>query len=203
MTVLGLDTAEFITVRIGRKNEDDFPTLHIGHVYFAVERPRDHRFLHDAATSWKQSDSFLQGDRVYGQFGADDWWLIPVRFPATSTDAVINMPILGSIISSSPEGTTMSYRADFTVSEIQRSSLLAGNAQLILTENLFTPDPDFRPQTFEGSLLPIPEPSGTVLLAAGLIALVWKQRFGSLRFTFVRFSNPKIRHLRFHHPATH
>ena len=118
---------------------------------------------------------YLSGDRLVGQLATADAWRISIRFPATSTEPLTDLKVLGPIVSAHlpqykfPGGVTISYRADFTLSESQRSLLLAGDATLILTESIISPGHE--PEVFQGVLLPIPEPLPMALLAAGIAAL--------------------------------
>lgn len=104
---------------------------------------------------------YLSGNELFGGFNLIDSWLINVHFPATPTESSADFQFLGPIDSvyppqdGFPGGETISYDADFTLDDSQVQLLLSGQAQIELTQDLFSTGPNFTPQTAQGFLLPV------------------------------------------------
>ena len=125
---------------------------------------------------------YLNGNELFGGFAMSDYWLISVEFSASANDPAASLSLLGPVDSvyppfdGFPGGESITYSGDFTLDESQIGQLLAGQAQIKIVQDLFSTDPDFSPLTFQGTLLPTPEPSTWAFLAAGAATLFFRRK---------------------------
>ena len=104
---------------------------------------------------------YLSGNHLWGSFGMTDFWVVTVHFPATATEPASDLRVLGPIVSAYPPfegfpgGVSISYRADFLLTDNQRRLLFAGKAEIVLMQGVFSTDPGFEPQIVRGPLLPV------------------------------------------------
>jgi hypothetical protein len=129
---------------------------------------------------------FLSGNDLTASFATTDLWLASIHFPATTTNPAADLQLLGPVVSvyppfdGIPGGEGITYSGDFLLSDSQKQLLLAGQAQLVLTQDLFTTDPSFQPQVVEGALLdfvvaPLAAPQ---IVRPGNLRLNWQSQAG-------------------------
>jgi hypothetical protein len=101
---------------------------------------------------------FLSGNDLRASFATTDLWLVSIHFPATVANPAADLQLQGPVVSvyppfdGFPGGESISYNGDFLLSESQKQLLLAGQVQLVLTQDLFSTDPSFQPQVVVGAL---------------------------------------------------
>ncbi len=129
---------------------------------------------------------FLSGNALSASFATTNLWLASIHFPATTTNPPDDLQIGGPIVSvyppsdGLPGGESITYSGNFILSEHQEHLLLAGRAELVLTQDLFSIDPSFQPQVVEGALMDfVVAPLAPVqIVRPGNLRLCWQSQSG-------------------------
>ena len=129
---------------------------------------------------------FLSGNNLTASFATTNLWLASIYFPATTTNPPSTLQIGAPVDSvyppfdGFPGGESITYSGAFVLSQNQKQLLLAGLAQLVLTQDLLSIDPSFQPQVVEGALLdfivaPLAAPQ---IVRPGNLRLTWQSQVG-------------------------
>jgi len=124
---------------------------------------------------------FLSGNDLTANFFTTDAWLVSIHFPATTTNQAADLQIVGPVISDDESGDDIfTFSGDLLLSRSEEQLLLAGQAELVLTQDEYSSDPSFQPQVLYVTLLDVPVvPLAPVqIVRPGNLRLTWQSYAG-------------------------
>jgi hypothetical protein len=136
--------------------------------------------------------AYLSGNALWTTFGnTSNYWLPSIHIPATSTDPAVDLQfnppsvffvepyhsVCGTV--NDPGGEFFNYGGEFVLSDNQTQLVLAGQATLVLTQDVSS-DPSIQPEVVKAALLnyavmPIAAPQ---IVRPGNVRLNWQSDIG-------------------------